>query len=288
MRSIVVPACLLLSLAAADVPMHDAVVAAQSLGRLAAEEEARRRAIRAPARVLTEDDLRSAPSPLVTPTGAKPSPPPTPASGAKRVLSGPAQYRGGAVPQIPVLAVSGGEVLLEASIDKEGRVTAIRPLRHTPPFTDAVAAAVRTWTFAPAEDIDAPAPGALPDPATRKPIESTVLVAAVFRPPALFAVTLGEPPRDVATPSEGVPYPLVPLQMPVYPAMALADGVVLLELDVAAHGGLRNSRILRSTPAFDAPALEAARTLLFRPARVHQRAAGAFVYVIAGFRQPVT
>ena len=288
MRSIVVPACLLLSLAATDVLMHDALVAAQSLGRLAAEEEARRKAIRAPARVLTEDDLRPATSPLISPTAPQPSPAPAPASGANRVLAAPAQYRGGAIPQIPVLAVSGGEVLLEASIDKEGRVTAIKPLRHTPPFTDAVAAAVRTWTFAPAEDIDVPAPGALPDPATQRPIESTVLVAAVFRPPALFAVTLGEPPRDVATPSEGVSFPLVPLQVPVYPPMALADGVVLLELDVAAHGGLRNTKILRSAPAFDAPALEAARTLLFRPARVHKRAVGAFVYVIAGFRQPVT
>ncbi len=74
----------------------------------------------------------------------------------------------------------------------------------------------------------------------------------------------------------------------MHPPTALADGVVLLELDVAAHGGLRGTKIVRSVPAFDAPTLEVARALLFRPARVHQRAVSAFVYVIAGFRQPVT
>jgi TonB family protein len=206
----------------------------------------------------------------------------------ERVAVAPARLKGGALPQIPIMAVSGGEVVLEVSISRTGRVTGVKPLRHTAPFTDAMAAAVRSWTFAPAEDALAPPGGAAIDPATRRPMDSTVLVVGVFRPPALFAATLGEPPAISGAPSGAAPVLAGPIEMPAYPVSALNDGVVLVELDLAASGGVEGIGVVRSAAAFDQLALAAASALAFRPARVHGRAAPAFVYVAFAFRQPIT
>ena len=258
---------------------------AQSLGQIAAQESARRKTIGTPVRVITESDLGPAPTPF--PTEAPAESPAIEAMG-RRVAVGSAAYKSGAVPPIPVQALSAGEVVLEVAVDRGGRVTGVKPLRHTAPFTDAMAAAVRTWTFAPAEDAPMPAAGVEPAPAARKAIDSTVLVIGLFRPPALFAPTLGEPPQDVAKPSGAAPVPMVPLEMPVYPPNALNDGVVMLELDIAAHGGINGIKVVKSAPAFDAAAVQAASSLIFAPGRVHDRAARARVYVIAGFRQPIT
>ena len=48
----------------------------------------------------------------------------------------PAQLQSGATPALPVMAVGGGEVLLELSLGSDGRVTDVKPLRTTPPFTE--------------------------------------------------------------------------------------------------------------------------------------------------------
>src|SRR2546425_3607067 len=64
----------------------------------------------------------------------------------------PAEYRSGAVPSIPVQAVGGGEVFLEAAVDTQGMVSHITVLRTTPPFTEPVVQAVQTWRLSRAED----------------------------------------------------------------------------------------------------------------------------------------
>lgn len=262
-----------------------ALADAQPLGRLAAEEAARRKTISQPARVITGSDLRTAP-PGLEPQPADQAQADEP--GAPRVLVTPARLSGGAVPIIPVQAVAAGEVVLEVSVDRRGKVTGVKPLRHTAPFTDAMTAAIRTWAFAPAEDAPALPAGEAAKPSDRKAIDSTVLVVGLFRPPALFAPTLGEPPKNVAKGSGAAPVPMVALEMPSYPPNAMNDGVVLLELDVALHGGITGIDVVRSSPAFDKPAIAAASSLIFAPGRVHDRPVPAYVYVVAGFRQPVT
>lgn len=282
MRPTIVSACLLLTVAGGPA------LAGQSLGGLAAREQERRKAIQAPARVITENDLGPAVGPGPSDAQAPGAAADTSDAAARRVLVAPADFKGGALPLVPVMAVAGGEVVLEVSVSKAGRVTGVKPLRHTAPFTDALSAAVRAWTFAPAEDAPVPPAGTEPDASTRKPMDSTVLVVGLFRPPALFGVTLGEPPKDVGAPSGAAPVPMVPLEMPVYPRAALHDGVVMLELDVAAHGAVEGIGIVRSSPAFDQAAIGAASSLIFKPGRVHERPAAAHVYVVAAFRQPVT
>ena len=270
-----------------------APLAAQSLAGLAQQEEERRKAIQAPARVISGKDLRPVAGPSPEARAAASAPPATPgsdtASAARDAVAvAPAQYLGGTLPEIPTVAISGGEVLLELTVGSDGRVTAVKPLRHTAPFTEALTAAVGTWKFRPAEDAALPKPGGNIDLKTRKPVASKVLVAALFRPPALYASTIGEPPKDVAAPSDEIPFPLTAATMPLYPPLAVAGGVTLAELRVAADGRLVGAKVIQSAPPFDGPTLDAVRAWAFRPSRVHGQSVSAFVYVVAGFRSPVT
>lgn len=282
MRSTLIAFCALLSLPG---PLH-----AQSLGTVAAEEAARRKTIQAPARVITGDDIKPA-NPVSNPTEVPPFPGDVAGADdpvARRIQVAPAALRSGSVPIIPVLAVSGGEVVLEVDVTRDGAVSAVKPLRSTPPFTDAVASAVRAWQFAPAEDALLPEAGQPVDMKTRRPMASKVLVLALYRPPAIFEGTLGEPPKNVGTPSENVAVPTSPATMPGYPPNALFNGVVLVELGVTAEGAVKGAKVIRGAAPFDRLALEATTTLGFRPPRVHGRSAAANVYVAVGFRQPIT
>ena len=173
------------------------------------------------------------------------------------------------------------EVRLELIVGRDGHVRDVKTLRATVPFTDAVQTAVRGWTFTPAEERD---PAAGPTPV---PVESKVLVVALFRPPALTGPTLGEPSSDVGAASPDVPAPSA-VTMPLFPPNAVNDGVVLTELTVAADGRVASARTVRSAAGFDEAALDALRPTMFRPAQVRGQAAERFVYVVTAFRQPIT
>lgn len=261
---------------------------AQSLADVAADEAARRKAIATPARVMRETDLRTD-YPVTTPTELPAWP--EDAAGdpaAPRRLVEPASLQGGPLPPIPVMAVAGGEVFLEVAVGSDGAVSGVTPFRHTPPFTEALTAAVKAWRFEPAEDAVAPRLGQPIDETTRKAAASKVLVVGLFRPPALFGATLGEPPKDVETPAPDVPAPVGAATMPEYPMNALFDGVVLMELRLGVDGSIMRRRLVRSAPGFDAPALIAADALSFRPARVRGVAVPSVAYVLMAFRQPIT
>jgi TonB family protein len=274
---------MVLCLAAAEV------ATAQSLAQLAKQEVERRQAITAPARVIRTTDLLFDEEGLSF-MGVPPVIPQAVDTGAiitRRVPAAPALFQSGSLPQIPVLSLSGGEVLLEVSVDEQGRVTGVTVLRDTPAFTESVMAAIAGWRFKPAEDAAAPAPGQEIDASTRRPIKSKVLVAGLFRPPALYPITLGQPPRVIAAPSDAVPAPVVFPAMPLYPPQALFDGVVLAELRVG-DLGVASARIVQSSPGLNGPALSVLNGLTFRPARVNGLPTTAMVYVVAAFRQPVT
>jgi TonB family protein len=201
----------------------------------------------------------------------------------------PAQYRSGAAPAIPIQAVGGGEVFLELSVSRDGAVSEIKTLRATPPFTDALSAAVQGWQLLPAEQEVEPEPGAPPvSPRPRERVESHVLVAAVFLPPTLNAPTFGEPPKDAALPSSSeTPYPVATTR-PVYPPRALASGVVVVEVRVTPSGSVADAAVVSSAPPFDQPALDAALQWRFRAGRVRGVAVEKLAYIAFAFRQPVT
>jgi len=276
MKADVVSACLIVLCVAAPA-------AAQPLGRIAAEEAARRKAITAPARVITEGDLQQGPSPIAD----LPETAAAEAEAPKFVSRTPARFRAGSPPQIPIQAVSGADVAVEATVGPNGRVSAVTSLRHASPFTEAMTAAVRTWQFEAAVDTSAEPAGDDQTRIVKTPVESRVLVLGLFRPPALFPGTLGTPPADRGRASETVPYPTGRVELPQFPPNALMDGVVVVELAVGPDGTIGRARVIQSSPAFDQPALDAARAIAFRPARVHGRPSPSLVYVVAAFRQPI-
>ena len=138
---------------------------------------------------------------------------------------GLARFKDGAFPEPPAHNVGGGEVLLEVAVDAGGRVTSVRTLRDTPPYTEAMRRAVGGWTFEPAREAQASRP-------------SLVLVAGSFRPPTATGPAAGQPPADAAAPSAGVPFPVTAVPA-LYPPQARADAQVLVEMTVGAdlHAG---------------------------------------------------
>jgi TonB family protein len=183
------------------------------------------------------------------------------------------------------MSVGGGEVVLEVTVDRGGRVTAVKSLRTTPPFTDLVTGAVKQWQFTPGRELvklsptdNAPAAAA---------IESKVVVAAVFRRPAIYAPTVGQGPTDVAGPSLEVAFP-VTLVEPPHPPNAFGAGVVLVELRVDRDGSVADAAVVGSAPAHDSAALTAARAWKFRPARFKGETVETRAYILFGFPVPVT
>ena len=199
----------------------------------------------------------------------------------------PARLRDGRAPSIPVNAIGGGEVRVELDVSSEGVVTRATPLRGTPPFTDLVTTAVRDWRFFPARKVVKADGERAGTPVSRVAVPSTVLVVGVFRPPALNNPTLGEAPKDLASGSDAAPFPIA-ATLPPYPPQAFGGGVVLLEVHVGALGAVEDVGVIRSAPPFDEAARDTVRQWRFRPAKVEGIPVGSLVYVIAGFRTPVT
>jgi TonB family protein len=198
----------------------------------------------------------------------------------------PALFQSGTVPTLPVMSadVGGGEVLLEVTVDRTGAISAIKPLRETATFTERMTQAVKTWHFTPSER-DIPTTQRKPGgPATER-VDARVLVAGVFRRPSVIGLTLGEPVRDVAAASADIPFP-TSIGTLGYPPAAVNPGVVLVEVQVDAKGGVSDARIRVSSPGFDNIALSTARQWTFRPAKARGANAPAVAYVVFGFPVP--
>jgi TonB family protein len=194
----------------------------------------------------------------------------------------PARYRAGPMPAMPVLGIGGGQVFVEVSVGPDGRVLAVTPIRTTPGFTDFVVRAVGAWQFVPAEVEVDPEPGKPLTPRPRRRIASKVLVAAVFRPPALIGPTIGEHPKDVASESDETPFPLT-TGTPSYPVMAKDGGTVLVEVRVDPGGRVDGAAVIVSAPPFDDVALETVGQWSFRPARVRGKSVSTLAYIVFGF-----
>jgi TonB family protein len=198
----------------------------------------------------------------------------------------PARFHSGDVPMLSAMSVEvgGGEVLLEVSVDRAGAVAGIRPLRETARFTERMTEAVSAWRFTPAER-EIPAERRKPGGPTTEAVETKVLVAGVFRRPSIIGITRGEPVRDVARASAGIPFPTA-LVAPAHPPAAVSPGVVLVEVWVDARGSVRDANIRVSSPGFDSAALNAAGQWTFRPAATGSANEPAVAYIVFGFPVP--
>jgi TonB family protein len=185
----------------------------------------------------------------------------------------PAQFVDGSLPGIPPFSTAGGNVVLSVIVAADGHVTGIDVLRSTPPFTDALVQAVKTWRFAAAVD------------SKKVPVESRVMVSSIIRPPALYAQAVGTPPQDITNDSR-VPFP-AQMTTPNYPVNANGGGMVLVESHIDASGRVIDASAIRSQPPFDEPALQAARATTFRPPQGTEVPPTNYAYVVFVFRAPV-
>lgn len=193
----------------------------------------------------------------------------------------PPRLISGELPGLPAATVlGGGEVLVEATIDKSGAVTHPILLRNTPPYGQMVLDAIARWRFTPAR-----APGA---DDTDEIVDGPVLIAAVYRAPTVFnGPTLGTAPVDQSKASTETPYP-VATPAPAFPPQAAFGGVVMLEVSLDEAGISRGVRTVRSNPAFDSAARDALAQWNFRGALLKGRPVASTAYVIFGFMPPVT
>ena len=198
----------------------------------------------------------------------------------------PALFQAGSIPTLSAASfeVGGGEVLLEVTVDRTGAVSSVKPLRETATWTERMTASVKTWRFTPAE-AEIPMTERKPGGPTTQAVETKVLVAGVFRRPAVIGVTLGEPIKDVATASTDIPFP-ISVVTPTYPPGTMSPGVVLVEVRVDANGGVADARVRIPAPGFDNAAVSTARQWKFRPARPGGSAGPAVAYVVFGFPVP--
>lgn len=194
-----------------------------------------------------------------------------------------ARYRSGRMPELPVLVVGGGEVLLEVSVSRDGSVLAVTPLRETAPFTGILAGVVKSWRFDPAQET-APAQGG--ERPSRLAVDSRMLVAGVFRAPVVLGPTRGEAIKEGAAPSGQIPFPLN-LDAPPFPPTARDGGVIMLEGELNRDGRLVATTPVVSMVPFDDAARDAMKTWQFRPGRLPVMPAATYVYAVFGFPTPI-
>ena len=186
---------------------------------------------------------------------------------------------GPVLPVQSVSALSGGEVLLEVTLDSAGQVREISTLRGTASWVPPVLDAVERWQFSPAVDTAEDSPG---------PVESRILVAAVFRAPTLYDMARpGETTELVGRDAEEAPVPDA-IVSPVFPPQALFGGVVLVEATVDSDGSVSDAILYGGARGFEAAALDAARAWHFQPAMYQGEAVSSYAYLVFGFSQPIT
>jgi len=184
------------------------------------------------------------------------------------------------LPSLPApTVVGGGEVLLEVVVTTTGAVAHPVILRSTPPYTQLVLDSVSRWQFEPARFLEANG--------AQVPVEASVCIVAVYRPPTLVnAPTIGEPPRDLRTPSGDVACP-ISMHVPLHPPQALQGAVLLFDIALDERAGIVDTRALGPTFGFEGAARDALVMWRFRPAMFRGRATGASTFVLFGFRSPV-
>jgi hypothetical protein len=192
----------------------------------------------------------------------------------------PPRLKSAELPPLPAPTVAGGgEVLIEAIVDRRGAMTRPVVSRATPPYTQLVLDAISRWQFEPARDIDYKG--------LETTVEMPVTVIAIYRPPILLnAPSIGEPPKDLVKVSGDVAV-ATSTAAPLYPPNALDGGVVLYEIALDESGRVTETRDMASTGGFQSAARDALAQFRFRPGSYRARPVPATTYVIFGFRVPV-
>jgi TonB family protein len=184
----------------------------------------------------------------------------------------PARLSSGSTPPLPSPnTISSIEESLELSVDAAGRVRVIAAAQ-APPGPSLVLTTVAGWQFEAATE-------------SGFAVGSRVLVAAVYRAPALYNAA-SSAPVSLVEHSSGIPFPAL-IVPPPYPPLAAADAVVIVEVLVGVDGRVTTARVVGPAPGFGSAALAAARDWSFQPAQRGTQPVPAYAYLVFGFRRPM-
>ena len=195
----------------------------------------------------------------------------------------PAPQASGFSPPVPVSLVAtpyppqallGGEVVLDALIDTDGRIAELNVVHGAPPFLEPVLNAVHTWTFSPAQ-MDG------------RVVEARMGIVVQF--PQSFFPKLTARERKYDRPSEdSVGHGALPVSTvePDYPPnTVLEDSVILYDL-VNQQGQVTSTRVLRDVEPLTAATLAASQQWRFVPGKQAGANTDSAVALVVTFRHP--
>jgi len=146
-----------------------------------------------------------------------------------------------------------GIVILEATMDAEGRVSNTRVLRSIPLLDQAAIDAVKQWVYEPL----------LIDGKSRGVIFTVTLRFALDGKKREGGVGGGQ-----GTPESAPPPKLIKKTDPVYPEAARKariEGIVILEVQTDQDGRVQKTKVLRSIPELDQAAVDAVKQWVYEP-----------------------
>lgn len=174
----------------------------------------------------------------------------------------------------PPQALFGGDVLLDALIDSNGKATDIRVVSGDGPFLEPALSAVRTWTFTPAR-LDG------------RDVEARIGI--VFQYPQSFLPPLASKERKHVEPlPESEDRGALPVYTvePDYPVNSVVQGSVVLYNLLDSEGHVTASSTLLGVEALATPTTAAVRRWQFAPAKHAGLATDSAVMVVETFRRP--
>jgi TonB family protein len=155
----------------------------------------------------------------------------------------------------PTQALQGGEVILQARVDRNGLVADTQVVHGQPPFVDSALSAVNTWSFKPA-------------PADEQ--VSGAPVAIVFQFASPTASVNGEKSRYYDPPqADSALRPALPLVTtePNITTRSLAEASVILAADVDSRGLAGQIRVVSDLDSLASSVIEAVRDWQFSPGK---------------------
>jgi TonB family protein len=170
-------------------------------------------------------------------------------------------------PAYPPNAVAGGTVVAVLHVSA-GAVNRIDILQGDEPFIAPVRSALGGWRFKESEG-------------------SSVLVVVDFRSPSFYPV--GAPSRKIAPARalSGLAYP-GKLVDPAYPSNSLAEGSVILDIEVSETGSVSKVKIVQGLGGITDACISAVKEWSFAPARDKQGVATTSkAYAVCVVRRPV-
>ena len=192
-------------------------------------------------------------------------------------------HRGSFSPPVPVSLVAtsypaqalfGGEVVLDALIDAEGRIAELSVLHGTAPFLQPVLDAVRTWTFSPAE-------------ADGEVVQARIGIVVQF--PQSFLPKLTSREHKYDPPSEdSIDHAALPISTvePDYPLNTVAEQSVVLYNLINQQGEVTSTQALRDVEPFTSLTLAALQKWQFVPGKEAGANTDSAIVVVVTFRHP--